>query len=71
MLGEIAARNRTERIGDHCHRGEIALIARPLARRYRFTDQRLRQRHQPAAAEPLQQARQRQQFDRWRHRAQN
>ena len=69
MLGEIAARHRAERIGGDRHRGDIALVAGTLARRDRLTDQCLRQRHQPAAAQPLQHARERQPFDGRRHRA--
>ena len=36
---------------------EVALEADALARRHQLADQRLRQRHQPAAAQPLQHAR--------------
>ena len=64
MLGEIAAGDRAEGVGAHRDRGEIALVARALARRDRLADQRLRQRHQPAAAEALQHAGERQQLDR-------
>ena len=71
MLGQKAAGDRPESIGADRDRGEIALIARPLARRDRFADQRLRQGHQSAAAEALQHARQRQQFDGRRRRAQH
>ena len=70
VLGEKAAGDRTERIGADRDRREIALIARALARRNRFADQSLRQGHQAAAAQALQNARQRQQFDGRRHRAQ-
>ena len=41
----------------HEHRRHVALVAGALARRDHLADQRLRQRHQPAAAEPLQHAR--------------
>ncbi len=70
MLGQIAAGHRPEGIGANRDGGEIALVARPLARRDRLPDQRLRQRHQPAAAKTLQQTGERQQFDRRRDGAQ-
>src|SRR5262249_29115724 len=50
-LCEIATSNRSEGIGAYGYPGEIALIAAALARRHRFTDQCLRQRHEAAAAE--------------------
>src|SRR6202034_3691368 len=52
-LRQIAARDRAESVGAHRDAGEIALIAAAFARRDRFADQRLRQRHQTAAAKPL------------------
>src|SRR5215471_7401986 len=44
-------------------RGGIALIAAALARRDRFADERLRQRHEAAAAEALDRAKDRQHQD--------
>ena len=70
-LGEIAAGNRAERVRRDGDAGEIALIAAALARRDGFADQGLRQRHQPAAAETLQHAKQREQRDVRRERAEH
>ena len=70
-LREISAGDRAERAGRHRHAREIALIAPALARWNRLSDQRLRQRHQAAAAEALQHARGRQESDAGRQRAQH
>ena len=70
LLGQIAAGDRSKCVGADRDRGEVTLVARPLARRECFSDQRLRQRHQPAAAQALQHAGQRQQLDAGRGRAQ-
>ena len=51
---QISADHRAEYAGRHHHGGEVALVAGPLARRHALADQRLRERHQPAAAETLQ-----------------
>ncbi len=56
MLGQPPARHRPERGRHHERAGQIALVARALARRHDLAHQRLRQRHQPAAARPLQHA---------------
>ncbi len=70
MMREIAAGHGPERAGRDHHGGQVALVARALARRDGLADQRLRQRHQAAAAEPLQDAREAQHLDAGRHRAQ-
>ena len=57
MMREIAAGDRPERAGRDHHGGQVALIARALARRDGFADKRLRERHQAAAAKTLQDAR--------------
>jgi hypothetical protein len=59
----IAAGDRPESVGAYRYSGEIALIAAALARGDRFADQRLRQRHQPAATEALHYAKDRQHQD--------
>ena len=51
------------------HGGEVALEARALARRHQLADQRLRQHHQPAAAESLQHPRGHELRQRLRHAA--
>ena len=56
VLGEQAADHRPEGGGGDGDAGEIALVAGALARRDGLADQRLRQRHQAAAAQPLQDA---------------
>ena len=63
MMREIAADHGPERAGRHHHAGEIALVAGAFARRDRLADQSLRQRHQAAAAETLQDARESQHLD--------
>ena len=56
MLGEEAAEHRPADRGGGEHRADIALVAAALARRDDVGDDGLRQRHQPAAAQPLQRA---------------
>ena len=69
-LGQVTAGDRAEGVGADRHAGEVALIAAALARRECFADQRLRQRHQSAAAKALQHARRGQELDVGGERAQ-
>ncbi len=57
MAGQVAARDRTEGVGADRDGREIALITRALARRDRLSHQSLGQRHEAAAAQALQHAR--------------
>jgi hypothetical protein len=69
VLGQVTARDRSERVrGDHDRR-EIALVTTAFARRHGFSDQRLRQCHEAAAAESLQHTGERQHLDAGRERA--
>ena len=70
MLTEIAAGHRPESVGGDGDGGDVTLIARPLPRRDRSPDQRLRECHQPAAAQALQHTGGGEQFNRGRQRAQ-
>ena len=70
-LGEIAAGHRAKRAGRDRNAGEITLIFAALARRDGLADQRLRQRHQAAAAETLQHAGGGEEFDIGRERAEH
>ena len=54
VLGEEAAQHRPGDARQHEHAGEIALVAGPLLGRHDVGDDGLRQRDQPAAAQPLQ-----------------
>ena len=69
VLGEIGAKHRSGRAGQCEHRREIAGEAAALARRYVLADQRLRQRHEAAAAQSLQRAEQHQPQEVRRERA--
>ena len=51
------------------HGGEVALETRALARRHELADERLRQHHQPAAAQSLEHARGNELRQRLRHAA--
>ena len=70
-LRQISAGDRPEGAGRDRDAGEVALIASALARRNSLADQRLRQRHQSAAAKSLQHAGRGQHFDIRRQRAQH
>ena len=56
MLGEIRAEHRPGGAGEREHRREVAGKPSAFARRHVFADQRLRQRHEAAAAQSLQRA---------------
>ncbi len=53
MLGEEAAEHRPRDARGHEHAGDVALIAAPLPGRDHVGDDRLRERDQAAAAQPL------------------
>ncbi len=63
MLGQEPTRHRPKRRRGGIGARQISLVLAALARRHRLGDQRLRQRHQPTATEPLQQPRTRQHQD--------
>ena len=56
-MGEEAADHRSEGARRDHDAGEVTLVAPALARRNGLADERLRERHQAAAARPLQDAR--------------
>ena len=69
MVDDQAADDRAADAGQREDHREVGLVARPLPRRHDFADERLRQRHQAAAAEPLQDPRGDQQAERRRQAA--
>ena len=71
VFGQKSADDRADGRGDRRHGRKIALVMAAFARRHDLADERLRQRHQPAAAQPLQDAGGREKRNRWRHRTQH
>jgi hypothetical protein len=70
MLGEQAAKDGSADAGRHPHPAEIGLILAALARRHHVGNHGLHDRHDAAATEPLQPARQYQHWHVRRQRAQ-
>ena len=71
MLGEHAAEDRPADAADHPYAAEIGLILAAFARADHVGNHGLHDRHDAAAAEPLQAARQNQHRHVWRQRAQH
>ena len=57
MLGQVGAHDRAGRAGQREQHGEVARETAALTRRHVLADHRLRERHQPTAAQALQRAR--------------
>ena len=71
VLGEYAAEDRPADAGRNPHAAEIGLVLAPLARRHHVGNHRLHDRHDAAAAEPLQAPREDQHRHVGRQRAQD